>query len=281
MKPLFVLLRPHQWPKNLMLYFPPLLAGIAPGTFSPARWLLPFVLFALISSAAYVLNDLIDVEADRLHPRKCRRPLPSGVVAPKQALLLLLVLLLLAFFLCFKGLPALWPYAAGYLLLSLLYSLALKRYPLCDLLGIAALFLVRLQAGGAAFDVRVSPWLFASVLWLALFLSAGKRLSEAHLLGAGAQRHRKVLGVYRPRFLFLMVYASALAALLTYAGYVVVHPAMARWLTLPLCVVGLWRYVSRVRQGGDGDPTAALLRDPILFVIALSWAMLVGLAAYG
>ncbi len=277
MKNIVRLLRPHQWLKNLMLLFPPFLAGKI-GGFSWFELVVPLVSFSLLSSSSYIFNDILDVAADRCHPRKRLRPVAAGVVSVAAARLLALLLATAAFALATWQVPEILPWLLIYALLALLYTLFFKHVAVVDIVAIAAFFLIRLLAGGAAFHVHVSGWLFGSVLLLALFLSAGKRLGELAALGDVAVRHRSSLRCYTRPMLLRLLYVCAVAVLFTYAMYCVSHGVLLS--SVPLCALGLWRYIRRVRQGCDGDPTASLLRDPVLFVVGAVWLVLVSLAVY-
>jgi 4-hydroxybenzoate polyprenyltransferase len=275
----FKLLRPHQWLKNLRLFFPPFLGG---SLFLPGVWqkgLAPFVAFCLASSATYVFNDLRDCESDRVHPRKQHRPLASGAVSPPLAVALavgmLAVSLLLGWAISFPFID----WLLAYLGLSFAYSFALKDQPVFDIFCIASGFVFRVFAGGAAFDVKVSDWLFLTVLLLAIFLSCGKRLSEKQLLGEASADHRKVLVGYPPGTLEGFMYISGAAVLVTYTLYVITNHRLV--YTVPLCCFGLFRYILIIKRGESGDPTEALIRDWCLVLIGLTWVGLIGWGIYG
>lgn len=170
------LARPHQWLKNLLLFFPPFLSGALLQQGVLEKGIIPMVSFCLASSAAYVLNDTLDAGRDRSHPRKMLRPVASGEISPASAAVFALALAVggVAAALCVGGEFVL--FVAAYLAISLCYSLKLKDMVIVDLFCIASGFLLRLYAGGAAFGVVISEWLFLSVFLLSLFLSTGKRL---------------------------------------------------------------------------------------------------------
>jgi len=271
------LLRPHQWLKNLMLVFPPFLSG---ALFQPALWqkgLLPIASFCLASSATYVFNDLQDAESDSHHPTKRVRPIASGAVSRQGAYLLALALVVGAFGLGFR-VPGFLPFLVAYLLVSTSYSLWLKALPLVDIFCIAAGFVLRLQAGGAAFGVQISEWLFLSVFLLSVFLSTGKRLCEQGRLAERAGQHRKSLEEYPPGFLDLAMAMTGAAVLVTYTMYSLSRHALI--YTVPLCTFGLLRYLLRVKAGAGGDPTEALLRDFPLFTTGLLWCLMVAYGIY-
>lgn len=279
LKALIVLLRPHQWLKNLILFFPPFLGGklMNVTVAGEVLWLAPLS-FCLASSAAYIVNDLCDVEADRKHPQKFRRPIPAGEVTRSSAVILA--------FCCFVGAFSSAFVVGGlfslllliYLVISLSYSAGLKHLAIVDIFCISSGFVVRLFAGGIAFHVVISDWLFLSVFLLALFLSAGKRLAETQELGVNCGEHRRVLKDYPAGTLELFMVISAATVLVTYTMYVITKHHLV--YTVPLCCFGLFRYMINVKRGGSGDPTDALLKDPLLFAVGGAWALLVFLSLY-
>jgi decaprenyl-phosphate phosphoribosyltransferase len=273
------LLRPTQWLKNLMLFFPSFLGGelLLPGIL--ARGLVPFVSFCFASSSTYVLNDILDRERDKSHHRKRKRPIPSGRVSLVEATCLYFLLLFGALSLALTVSPVFIAILLAYLLVSISYSFYLKQLPIIDLFCISAGFLFRLQAGGEAFGVEITAWLFLSVFLLAIFLSTGKRLYEKNALGENAASHRKSLESYPPGFLDGTMYMTGGAVLVTYTLYVIEHHVLI--YTVPLCCFGLLRYIMRVKSGLGGDPTESLLRDIPLFVVGVLWVFMVGWGIYG
>lgn len=272
------LMRPHHWLKNLLLLFPPLFGG---ALFRPDTLrLIPVVLasFCLASSATYVINDLFDADRDALHPDKKHRPLAAGLIGKKQAATLAIGLLTASLLLALTQSSSFVAILLIYLLLSFLYSLRLKTVPLLDIFCIATFFLLRVEAGGNAFGIWISQWLFLSVFLLAVFLSTGKRLGELQRLGDEASSHRQSLAGYPPGFLDSAMNMSGAAVLVTYTMYVIARPALV--YTVPLCCYGLFRYTLLVKAGGNGDPTASVLGDRQLFSVTALWLAFVGLAIY-
>lgn len=272
-------LRPTQWLKNLMLFFPPFLGGqlLAPGLF--VRGLLPLLSFCLVSSSGYVLNDLLDRDRDRSHPGKNLRPIASGKVSARGAVLLCVLLLaagLLLANVCSKIFLAL---LLCYFCVTLSYSFALKTYPIVDLFCISAGFLLRLEAGGEVFGIDISPWLFMSVFLLSVFLSTGKRLCEYRLLGEKAVEHRENLAHYPPGYLEGIMYMTGGAVLVAYAMYTTINRTTLVY-SVPLCCFGLFRYILRVQSGQSGDPTESLLKDRALLFVGVLWVALVGWSIY-
>lgn len=273
------LIRPVQWLKNLMLLFPPFLGGSIANCLT-VRALIPIASFCLASSATYILNDIADRENDGQHPLKKFRPLPTGAVSVGKALCLAGLLLLSALLLAFSVSDRFLLLLLAYLSLSILYSFYLKNYPLIDLFCISSGFLIRLLAGGEAFGVMVSEWLFLSVFLLALFLSTGKRFSEKKVLGEEAGVHRKSLAAYPEGFLAGVLFMTGSAVLVTYTLYVVTRHSQILLYTVPLCCFGLLRYIMRIHSGQSGDPTESLIKDLPLFLVGISWAVLVGCGIY-
>ena len=273
------LLRPKQWLKNLMLFFPPFLGGelLQPGLLSAG--LAPFASFCLASSATYVLNDLMDRHHDAHHPRKKLRPIPSGRVSLQSACLIALCCLAASLYLASAVSSSFLLILLAYLVISVCYSLKLKELPVVDLFCISSGFLLRLQAGGEAFGIVITEWLFLSVFLLAVFLATGKRLGEKNSLGENAGGHRKSLLGYPDRFLEGTMYMTGAAVLVTYTQYVIFRHVLV--YTVPLCCFGLLRFIMRVQAGQGGDPTESLLTDGPLFVVGLLWALMIGWGVYG
>lgn len=269
------ILRPKQWLKNLMLLFPPLFGGILFTSDIINNLLFPLLSFCLASSANYAINDVLDAEKDACHPLKRKRPIPSGAITPQTAVIIGCSLFILAAVMgFFVSLPFLLALLA-YLILSSAYSFKLKDMPVVDIFCVSAGFLLRLHAGGIAFGVPISDWLFLTVFLLSLFLSLGKRIAEKQLLGEECACHRPVLVAYPKDFLYGAMYMTGAAVLVTYAMYVVAHRGLL--YTIPLCCFGLLRYMYQVLKGANGDPTEALFRDKVLLVVGLLWIVIIGL----
>lgn len=274
----FKMLRPAQWLKNVMLFFPPFLAGqmLLPGIVT--RGMIPFCAFCMVSSAGYIFNDLFDRDRDIHHPQKRLRALPSGAVSVRGAALFSLILLVSGLSLSSLVSLRMVFLLLGYAFISLLYSLILKNVPVVDLFCISAGFLIRLQAGGELFQVSISPWLFLTVFLLAVFLSTGKRLSESRALGDMAGEHRVSLAHYPQGFLDCTMYMTGGAVLVTYAMYTLNKQMLI--YSVPLCFFGLLRYMFRVSSGQSGDPTESLLKDKLLFAVGVLWVLMVVWSLY-
>lgn len=271
-------LRPRQWTKNLLL-----LAGLifAAKLADSHRWLEAAVgvaAYCAASSAAYLVNDVRDAEADRYHPIKRRRPIAAAEVSPQLALgastVLAIVAICLGFTLGFEFLGLL----AAFLCLQAAYSLWLKRLVVADVLVIAALFVLRAAAGAAAVDVRISLWLLLCTALLALFLGLAKRRAELVLVETAGAPRRHVLHVYTRRNLDAALASVGMLALVSYGSYTAVG-ARTAWMsaTVPFVAFGIGRYLHLVHRSDLGEePEQIFLRDvPILACVTI-WAVLSG-----
>jgi 4-hydroxybenzoate polyprenyltransferase len=266
-----VALRPRQWTKNLLLF-----AGIifAAKLGDPIRWveaLASFVAYCAASSAAYLLNDVRDVAADRLHPVKRSRPIARGELAARTALLLAAALGVVALALAAALGPRSLACMVGFVALQGAYSLRLKRLELIDVMAIAGLFVLRAAAGAIAVDVRISEWLLLCTFLLALFVALGKRRAELGLDGVNARPSLSGYSVALVDQLLAIVAAATIAAYAAYA--LTAHDS--RWLlaTVPLVVHGLFRYLLLLHRRGLGEePETLLVEDVPLLVTVAVWA---------
>jgi len=277
-------LRVYQWPKNLLVFAALLFAEQLLIPHQVLRSLLAFAAFCAASSAMYIFNDLRDMEADRIHPAKRRRPLASGALSRRAGIALLAGCLALAVVLSALLGTKFLLIVFFYLALTSSYTLFLKYVLLVDVLVVAMGFVVRAIAGAIALDVAFSDWLVVCTLFLALFLGLSKRRHEIALLDDEAIRHREVLGQYNVPFLDSLNLIVAGATLITYTIYTCSPEVVERlgtdkmYLTLPFVVYGLFRYLYLVHVNHQGgDPSQLLLQDRSLGVAVILW----GLACVG
>jgi 4-hydroxybenzoate polyprenyltransferase len=267
-------MRPKQWSKNLLV-----LAGIvfAAKLGDAHRWLealTAFVAYCAASSAAYLVNDVLDAEGDRLHPVKRTRPIARGELSPGGAVALAVALAAGA--LVLVGAFDLWSvlYLAGFLALQIAYSVRLKHVVLIDVMAIAALFVVRAAAGAEAVDVPISPWLLVCTALLALFLAFAKRRAELVLVGAEATPGRPVLEGYSLALVDQLVSVVAASTVIAYALYTFnARDSHALMATIPFVLFGVFRYLLLIHRHDLGEePENVLLTDvPILLTVA-GWA---------
>jgi 4-hydroxybenzoate polyprenyltransferase len=287
---LFISLRPEQWVKNLVLPLP-FLFGKALG--EARGWLLAaagLAVFCAVSSAIYLVNDVMDRERDRAHPVKRRRPLATGELGVPSALAASAVLMaagLLGAFVLSRSF-GLW--CLFYAALMIVYSLWLKRVPFLEALIVASGLPIRALAGAALAEVPASFFLMGCAYLLALFLVVGKRQWELQNAGRlSSAEHRPALAAYRSEGLDFLFIVTALATVAGYSMYSVIPETLKRhgghsfWPTIPFVVLGVARYVRLVyRRGGGGSPTRALLiDDPWLLTIVVGWVVTAGWIIYG
>jgi 4-hydroxybenzoate polyprenyltransferase len=287
---LLLSLRPSQWTKNLIIFgallFSERLLLLDPG--SVARSLAAFAIFCALSSVVYLVNDVIDRNADRLHPLKRHRPIAAGLVPVSSALLLAGALGVAALALAFWLHPGFGLIGALYLGLLAAYSGPLKHIVIIDVLTIAIGFFLRAAAGAVVLGVTISHWLLIVTILLALFLALSKRRHELVLLADTATSHRRILREYSPYLLDQMISVVTASTLVTYAIYTVSADTVEKFgtsllgLTLPFPIYGIFRYLYLVHQKeGGGSPSDMLLTDrPLLICVAL-WAATVAFVIYG
>jgi decaprenyl-phosphate phosphoribosyltransferase len=265
---LVTLMRPRHWLKNVFVLAPLVFSGAFHDLGSIMKELLVTVLFCVASSAAYIVNDIQDIEYDRRHPRKSKtRPLASGEVLIPQALVLLALLYGVLIWGYFR-LPAAVTVIFGYLMMNLAYSFSLKHQPVIDIFIVAMGFVLRVYAGAVALAVPLSSWMFVTTLCLALYLASVKRRQE---LALGGHDGRRVLQRYSVSLVDRYATMSATAALVFYSLFVVsARPEMV--ITIPFVLYGLLRYWYVVEsQGGGESPTDALLSDWHLALTCVIW----------
>jgi 4-hydroxybenzoate polyprenyltransferase len=279
--------RPSQWTKNLLVF-----AGVLFGRRlfdgrAVGAALAAFAIFCALSGAVYLLNDIADRDADRLHPLKRRRPIASGALSLPVAIGAASLLGAAALACAFRLSVPFGAVAAVYLMLQAAYSHVLKNIVILDVLAIAIGFVLRAVAGAVAVNVEISHWLFVCTILLALFIALAKRRHEIVLLAEMAPNHRPILGEYSPYLLDQMIGVVTASTLISYVFYTI-SPETAEkfgteWLglTIPFPLYGIFRYLYLVhhREGG-GSPADLLLTDrPLLACVAL-WAVAVAIIIY-
>ncbi len=282
------LARPQQWTKSAFVIIGPLY-GLPQLDLPFSVWLwrvgLAAIIFALVSSGSYVINDLIDAEQDRAHPRKRNRPIAAGLITPKQALGFAAGLFAAAIALLFlyDGEPRLWLGAMVllYVVNVSIYSLKLKELAIADVMGLALGFVLRVMGGCAAVGIWPSSWLLTCTLFLAMFLAFGKRLGERRTMGAEAASSRAVQGAYTDSMLQMAVVVTGVATLVGYTFWVEEQQvAQAEfnfvWLTVLPATFALFRAMILLERGVHDDPTELALRDRPFQLAGLLFAVMTG-----
>jgi 4-hydroxybenzoate polyprenyltransferase len=275
LKYLVLAMRPRQWTKNGMVLVAVICAQRLTDVRAVALSLLAVLLFCLVSGVVYLVNDLVDLERDRRHPVKCNRPLASGRLQPRTAILAIGVIWFSSLAIAAVVSPVFAVVVSAFVALNLAYSLYLKNIVLLDLFGIAGGFLLRAAGGAWIIGVQVSPWLYLCTLVGALFIGLGKRRHELLLLQGSAALHRKILSEYTTEFLEELISMMASALLVSYALYTYfAYHTHAMMATIPFAIYGIFRYLFLVHvKRTGGAPEELLLQDrPLLIDLAL-WVL--------
>lgn len=281
LKELIISMRPKQWYKNLVIF-----VGIvfSLNLLNLQMWLnaiLAFIIFCMLSGSEYVINDILDIERDRKHPRKCRRPIASGKLKLPYALLFVIILISVAVSGAYSINRQFLIISITYLLLILSYSIFLKHLIIVDLLIISTGFVIRAVAGSLAVIVSVSPWLIICAFLLALFLALGKRRHELILLGDDTKNHRRTLEDYSSEVLDQMINITTGVLIMSYSLYTFLVDNTYMMLTIPFAIYGLFRYLFLVHSRNIGGEPETLFRDKGMLISMVLWAVLVILILYG
>jgi len=280
-------LRIHQWVKNALLFASIVFSGQLTNAVSLLTACAGFAVFCVASSGVYLLNDLADRKADRLHPVKCHRPVASGHLSLAAAATLCLVLIAGGIAGGFAiGFAFGW-IVCIYIGQNVAYSLALKRVAILDIMMVAGGFVLRAVAGAVAISVTASPWLVICSLMLALFVACGKRRHELNLLRTHAADHRENLTEYTPELLDLMMAITGCAGVMTYVLYALSPWAYARYesyalvLTVPTVLYGVFRFQYLVHHNdAGGEPSRLFVTDKGLLINAVVWVVVTCFAVY-
>jgi 4-hydroxybenzoate polyprenyltransferase len=280
-----VSMRPKQWTKNLLVFAPLIFAGDLDDPRLIAIGAAAFAVFCMIAGAAYIFNDLTDLQADKLHRKKRARPLAAGELSPRVAVAAAAALTAVSL----AGAFALGrPFALvviGYALLQVAYTLYLRHQVILDVMALATGFVLRAVGGAAAIAVSISPWLLVCTALLALFLGLAKRRHELVLLEEDAEGHRPVLGHYSAELVDEMISAVTSSTIVAYALYTFFSPTAAHtrylMLTVPFVVYGLFRYLYLIHEKNlGGNPEDLLLADIPLMVDIVLWLAAVVILLY-
>ncbi len=276
------LIRPQQWTKNAVVLAGVVFSGQADQPEQLINALVAMMAFCLVSSAVYVFNDWHDRDEDRLHPTKRRRPIASGEISARSALVFSSVLLIAALAIALTVSLQLSGIILLYAGLMVAYTLWLRETALLDVLTIAIGFVLRAVAGAVAVSVPLSVWLFACTVLLALMLGLGKRRQELRMLHGDTSHHRPSLAGYAHIDLDRVILGIAAFTLGAYIFYSLAVPTFGRRLpmilTAPFVAIAIWRYLYLVfRRNLGGAPEVLLVRDRPLFLSILAWAIVVAI----
>jgi 4-hydroxybenzoate polyprenyltransferase len=289
---LLATMRPEQWTKNLVLFAGLIFAGGLGSAVLTLHAVAGFLVFCALSGATYILNDVADIGRDRQHPVKKHRPLASGELHVGLAGATGAVLMVVALAAAFRLHVSFGIVSVGYLGLNVLYSLALRKMVILDVMAIAIGFVLRAVGSvevlrGPAPNMELSPWLLVCTFFLALFLGLGKRRHEAITLGGDADRHRPTLAHYPPALIDAMFGVVTASTVVSYAIYTIWPGTIAKVgsaglvYTVPFVVYGIFRYLYLMfAVGSGGSPARSLLSDVPLGVNIIAWIVTVALVIY-
>jgi decaprenyl-phosphate phosphoribosyltransferase len=281
---LIATMRPRQWIKNVLVIAAASAAGALGHDDVPLRLTLSFAAFCLLASGIYAINDVRDAVEDRVHPRKRFRPVAAGELDPRVATAFGIVLIAGGLAGCVAIRPLLGLVGAGYVALTLSYTLIWRHIILLDVIAIAGGFVLRAVAGGVAAPVTLSRWFVLVVTSAAVFVAAAKRLAELQRPGGAAQDTRSVLNGYTPPALLVMLGGSVAVASFAYCVWAFQSPHLGgipwRALTVAPFAACLARYLSHVWRGDGEAPEDIVLGDRWLLAAAFVWAALFGLSVH-
>ena len=278
--------RPKQWLKNILVFAAPAAAGVLDQRQELGLTLIAFASFCCAASGIYMWNDLLDVEADRRHPTKCKRPIPSGQLSVGAARAAGVVLPLAAL-----GLAALtgrWEtvaVVATYIVITIAYTIWLKHVPVVDVVTVAAGFVLRAAAGATAVDVPMSRWFVLCVTFGSLFIVIGKRYAELNELGDAAGT-RATLEEYSLGYLRMLLSMSLAGVFISYCvwAFETAEASTSDWPLYELSIVpmlmALMQYLFVLDKGGGSAPEEVFISDRILQFLGLCWILIYGLAVY-
>jgi decaprenyl-phosphate phosphoribosyltransferase len=287
--------RPKQWLKNVLVFAAPAAAGVLDERAQVMRTLVAFVAFCFAASGTYFLNDAVDAHADRLHPTKQFRPVAAGHISERLAKVIAALLIAIGI-----GIAApiqggeLSLVVAGYVLITVTYSLWLKHEPVVDLGAVAAGFVIRAIAGGVATGVPISDWFLIVAGGASLFMVTGKRYAEQIELGDASGAHRATLTAYSRGYLS---YVRGVASSVTIMAYCLwafevggsthlnqtAHHGTDMWFRISIVpfVLAILRYAHVIEQGRGGAPEEVILSDRVLQALGILWAITFAIGVYG
>ena len=279
-------MRPKQWIKNLLIYaalvFDQQLFQLDPFLRPTAG----FISFCLGASAIYLVNDLVDLEQDKLHPIKKNRPLASGRLDPRIAKVTIVVLLIISISIGFYLSLGFSAVLLTYLVLTLLYTFKLKHIPIIDVLILATGYVLRVTAGVTLITVaRFSPWMYMCVTLLALFMGLGKRRAEMILMAQNANSSRRVLDGYTIPFVDQLIAIVSSTTIIAYALYTFSAENLPdnhlMMLTIPFVIYGIFRYLYLIHvENKGGAPEELVLTDKPLMATGILWGLSVIVILY-
>jgi decaprenyl-phosphate phosphoribosyltransferase len=276
-------MRPRQWVKNLIVLAAPVMSGQLADRHVISSAAVAFISFCLAASAIYLVNDTLDVESDRAHPRKRSRPIAAGLVSPRTALVTSAGLIAAALLVALLANPVLCLVIGVYIAVFIAYSVSLKHEPVLDLVIVASAFLLRAVAGGVAADIALSEWFLLTAAFGSLFMVAGKRYGEIRA-STDPGSTRRSLTSYTPAYLRFVWSTSAAVLMMTYGLWAFqmreIHDSPWAVISMAPFVIAVLRYAVDIDAGKGDAPEEIALKDRILQLLAVCWLTTALLAVY-
>jgi decaprenyl-phosphate phosphoribosyltransferase len=288
LKDIFILLRTNQWIKNLFVFIPIFFAGELQEIEKLKNVVLAFCAFCFVASAIYVINDLMDVEADRQHPEKCKRPLAAGLVGTNIAKLTSIILLVMGSLCVYQTHNYLFGIIIlSYFLINLGYSFGLKRLSIIEILIVSSGFVLRAIGGGIVAEVEVSQWMLMMIFLLALFLALAKRRDDLLVSTKSGNAIRKSIQYYNLEYINALLIMMSGIIIVAYLMYVISPEVMNRfhskylYITSIFVIAGVMRYLQiTLVENKSGSPTKILYRDNFIRITLVLWVVTFYLIIY-
>jgi decaprenyl-phosphate phosphoribosyltransferase len=285
---LLKLLRPGQWVKNLFLFIPIFFAGELQDVKKLTDVAFAFLAFCCIASAIYTINDLKDVESDKQHPEKCKRPLAAGLVSTSEALLAFFVLLLCGGACAWLANNYFFAIVlVSYFVMNIGYSLGLKRVPILEILIVSSGFVLRVIGGGFVAEVEVSQWMVIMVFLLAIFLALAKRRDDFFIVTDSGKAIRKSIEHYTLEYINSLLNMISGVIIVAYLMYVISPDVMSRfhskylYITAIFVIAGMMRYLQiTLVENRSGSPTKILYSDNFIRIVLILWIVTFYLIIY-
>ena len=280
LKDLFISMRPKQWYKNFVIFIAIIFSF---NFFNFELWfevILSFIIFCMVSGVVYLINDIVDIEEDKLHPKKKSRPIASGKLKKSSVIIAIILFLSLSIILSLQISIVFLLTVLTFLFLNFTYTFYLKNFVLVDIIIISTGFVLRAAAGAIAIDVRISPWLIICVFLLALFLSLSKRRHELVLMGDESKDHRAILEFYEKDMLDQMIGIATASLIIAYLFYTFMVGNGWIMITIPVVIYAIFRYLFLINTKNFGGEPQMLFRDKGMLISIALWVILVILVLY-
>lgn len=271
------LMRPKHYMKNFLVFLPLLFSGNFFDKSNIITCLLGFVCFSLLASTIYIINDIRDKDKDKEHKTKCNRPIASGKIPVKNAIIFDILLIIIIAFICMFGKFNLLSICLVilYFIINLIYSFGAKNVPILDIVILVSGFFIRVLFGATLLNITVSNWLYLTVIAISFYLGLGKRRNE--IIKSGA-KSRKVLEYYNKDFLDKNMYMCLTMAIVFYSLWatdsaVVLKNNNLLILTVPIVIIIAMKYSMNIEGNSDGDPVEVIMKDKILILLGLIYVV--------